>query len=467
MFTFNFNKLKKGQSLPDSNMLASQPYLQEFLQNQTALFKSRVRLLCFLVIGIYFATTAIDWLFRPQDVSVQELPVAGLLLLACVVILYLNHRVRSLTALKLNTYLFIALIIALLTKVNVIYYEYAGMASTVYLVLLFLVSFTLPWKSREVVPIIILHYAAFTLLFLFLQKNALLYGKGVLDALDFKDGLILLATGSVFCLVMRRKEYRRDTENFILLREVQEKNEQMRKELELATQVQKTLVPKSISTDMVDVAVLYLPMYYMGGDYAKFHFVDKDKLIFIICDITGHGVSAALLVNRLHAEFERLVKECSEPGVLLSHLNSFITREFKDINMYLSAFCCLLDYKVHKLTYSNHGHPPQYIYRVRESCVDSLDSQASLLGIPLAQEGIFQRDIPFDKGDRLMLFTDGLIETKGKDGAEFGKEKIEQFIRENHALDVGSFNHRLLEELNHFKRDKFEDDIFVLNIQIK
>ena len=442
-------------------------YLQEFLQKQTALFKSRLRLLYILILAIYFASNSLDWFFRPQHVSLEEIPYSVVLLLFCTLIIYRNRRVSGLVAVKRNAYLFIAVIVAMLTKVNMIYYEYASGDSTLYLIVLFLVSFTLPWRAREVIPIAIINFAGLMFLFTYFYRHSLLPAAEVMSPYYYRDGMILLTIGSVFCLVMRRKEYAREVENFALLKEVQEKNEQIRQELELATKVQKTLVPKSISTDLVDVAVLYLPMYYMGGDYAKFHFVDKDKLVFIICDITGHGVSAALLVNRLHAEFESLVKESSEPGVLLDNLNDFITREFKDINMYLSAFCCQLDYKTRKLSYSNHGHPAQYIYRVRESFIDSLDSQASLMGISPAQEGVFQRDIPFEKGDRLMLFTDGLIETKGKNSEEFGQERVVRLIKESHGLDVGSFNHRLMDELNRFKRDKFEDDIFVLNIQVK
>ena len=106
----------------------------------------------------------------------------------------------------------------------------------------------------------------------------------------------------------------------------------------------------------------YLPVYYIGGDYTKFNFLEKDKLIFIITDVTGHGVPAALLVNRIHSEYERLAKEGYSPGELLRELNKFIEEDFGSSGMYLSAFCGLLDFKKMKLTYSNYGHPSQLLF---------------------------------------------------------------------------------------------------------
>ena len=448
------------------NKIPSQ-YQEEFFRKQAKLIKSRVLLLCVLILSIYFGSTLASGLSGSIDFSPQETPVTVLLVITCALIMYVNHKSTAISLTKLNAYIFIGLILFLLTKLSIIYYKYADSASTLYLLTLFLISFTIPWKARDVLIISLMHCLAYIYLFLYFSDFALPRQRGALGARSFNDGLILLGIGLAFCLVMRRKEYRREVENFVLLKDVEEKNEQMRRELELATRIQKTLVPKSISTDLVDVSVMYLPMYYIGGDYAKFHFVDKDKLIFIICDITGHGVSAALLVNRLHAEFELEVKEGKEPGVLLKELDDFITQDFKGINMYLSAFCCEIDFKNNTLTYSNHGHPPQYIYRISDTTVNALESQASLLGVPFVQEGIFQQTVSFAKGDRILLFTDGVIETKGKDGDVFGKERLEDFIRKNHSLPADLFNHSLYDQLHMFKSGKFEDDIFILNIQTK
>ena len=80
---------------------------------------------------------------------------------------------------------------------------------------------------------------------------------------------------------------------------------------------------------------------------------------------------------------------------------------------------------------------------------------------------VYQVKINFGKGDRLFLFTDGLIEAKNKGGEEFGYERIERFVREKGSLDVSVFNEDLLAAVTKFKEGVQADDIFLLSIQIK
>ena len=189
--------------------------------------------------------------------------------------------------------------------------------------------------------------------------------------------------------------------------------------------------------------------------------------MFIICDVTGHGVSAALLVNRLHIEFERLVKKDREPGELLKELNDFIIKEFEVSNMYLSAFCGLADLHEMKLVYSNNGHPNQYMYKTNESRLISMPAQKSLLGLATEKDKMLQDEVPLDHGDRIVLFTDGLTEIKSRNGEEYAKEKLENLILDNTSLNAKSFNCQLLREIKSFKWGAFKDDVFLMNILIK
>lgn len=292
------------------------------------------------------------------------------------------------------------------------------------------------------------------------------FGRGHLDhriALRSKDELGQLAGAfDQMSSALQNKIEALDRTN----KELRQKNEQIREELELATQIQKTLIPAPVHTDHADIAVDYLPFSFMGGDYAKFHFVDRDRLVFIISDVTGHGVGAALLVNRLHAEFEHLAREGKEPGTLLKELNDFITGSFDGTYMYLSAFCGCLDFHSKVFRYSNYGHPPQYMYHATKKCVDPLQSQTTLLGLSLGRDGMFEQEIPFDWGDKIILFTDGIIEARNGDGEIFGCARVQDVLARNFELRAADLNRRLLEELDRFKRGDFTDDVFLLTIEI-
>ncbi|MFH1995364.1 MAG: PP2C family protein-serine/threonine phosphatase [Candidatus Omnitrophota bacterium] len=440
-------------------------YRAEYQAKLSLLIKSRTRLLCVLAVGMYLAITALSFLIYPDDFSPAELPVCAVLIAGAAVLLYLNRRAGSIRSTKLNAYLFTVFFLAIVSYLFVIYADYADSSSTAYLFTLFLVVFTIPWEPWETVPITLLHLQAFTFLHFYIIKKYPDLAYGPQDW--YTDGVILLVMGFVLCLVIRRKEAMRDIENFVLMKRLEEKNDQMRRELELATRIQKTLIPRSFSGEIADIVVTYLPVYYIGGDYARFRFLDKEKLVFIICDVTGHGVSAALLVNRLHAEFERLVKEEKEPGLLLKELNTFISEELKGLAMYLSAFCGLLDFTNGKLLYSNHGHPDQYMYRVSSSSIEKMSSLTGLIGLPFLDEGVYQHELRVGRGDRILLFTDGVTETRNARNEDFGDERLEEFIKKYHTLPAEVFSAQLKDELDAFRSGDITDDIFLLNIHVK
>ncbi len=153
--------------------------------------------------------------------------------------------------------------------------------------------------------------------------------------------------------------------------------------------------------------------------------------------------------------------------MLLKNLNDFIKTDFEETRMFLSAFCCLLDFKKEKLFYSNHGHPPQYIYRANQSCVELLPAQATLLGLPMEENAAVQNEIDFQKHDKLLLFTDGITETTNKDHDQYGQARLETFIKENHSLNPNRFNQELLNALAKFRSQEIQDDIFLLTVDIK
>jgi sigma-B regulation protein RsbU (phosphoserine phosphatase) len=333
--------------------------------------------------------------------------------------------------------------------------------------MLFLVSVVLPLSALDVLYVSALHFIAYTFFFVYLAQWHPDMITTPFTMKEFLDGVTFIAMASLLCGVIRYKETRRDTENFILLKTIESKNAQMEEELAFARRIHQTLIPKSISTDLADVAVMCLPMREIGGDYARFHFIDRERLVFMISDITGHGVPAALLVNRLHTEFERLAKDGRAPGELLKALDLFIREDFRDTNMYLSAFCGLLDFRQKGFLYSNYGHPAQYIYRITDSDVQALGSLTMLLGMPASDDRVYEHKVGFERGDMIFLFTDGVIEATSASGEEFGRSRVEAFMRANGGLSANDFNRELLEELAAFKSGEFRDDVSMLAIRIK
>lgn len=442
-------------------------YLDEFLKKQALLIKSRTQLAAFLfvttfVTGSLVATIALNEELAPQLVHAW-------LFAACasILILTLSRKVITIRRAKFNALLMMVMSLVIMTWYYITESAPPFNAAMTYLFMFLGFSFIFPWFPKGITGVLLIHFAGY-MVFLVNVQTYIYKGAAVTTEMpDYLQGFIIMFLAFWLCFIVSRRERRREIENFILLKEVESKNRQMQKELEMATRVHKRLVPHSAKTPLADLAVTYLPVSYMSGDYAKFHFIDKNKLIFIICDVTGHGVSAALLVNALNAEFERLAKERKSPGVLLKELDAFITKDFAEMDMYLTAFCGLLDYTSMKFVYSNYGHPPQYIYRTADSTIQCVAAQRSFLGLPIEDDNIYQSEIAFSKGDQIFLFTDGVIEAKDRKGREYGSGRLEDFIKDNQKLHLDVFNENLIDELNLFTGHGFKDDIFILNIRIK
>ena len=437
-------------------------YRDQFRSEQTKFIKSRVRLLCIVTIGMYFLTVVLDFLINRDDPMVIVIVAGFVLIVGGLLVLALNRRANTLFKAKLNAYIFTVILVFLLVRLGIAYSDDPILSSAVYVFTLFLVCIIIPWTPPEVIPLWLIHSIGFSTEFVYVHEMTGKYGMK-----HYYNGIIFIFITFLLCLIVRRKETERDVENFVLFNEVEEKNKQMDKELEWATRVHKTIIPESVSTDLVDIMVTYLPVYYIGGDYTRFVFLAEDKVTFIISDVTGHGVPGALLVNRFHSEFERIAKEGEEPGMLMKNLNGFIKEEFEGSEMYLTAFCGQLDLKRMKFAYSSYGHPPQYVYEEKEKVIRELKAQTGMLGLPVEDEGVYQDEIDVEVGGRVFLYTDGVTETVNSSGEEYGTVRLEEFIKKNHALPVGKFNRRLMDELDSFKAESFKDDICLLDVGIK
>ncbi|MBD3379764.1 MAG: SpoIIE family protein phosphatase [Candidatus Omnitrophica bacterium] len=441
-------------------------YRQDFITDQTSLIKKRVELFFSFVVGVYFFTTIVSWLIDPDAYKALEAGIGIALLVAGGIFLYFNHRSSTMKAARVNAYVFTLVLLVLSVRLGVAYEDSVESSSAFFMFLLFLVGFTIPWTPCEVGVISFAHAAAFSVN-VFLVNN-LYRGTGIyMSFRDYLEGLVPLFIAAGLCYVISREEIKRELDNFVLFKEIEENEGQMSKELQLATNVHRSLIPRPLSTEKLDIFPTYLPAYYMGGDYARYNFIDEGKLIFIMADVTGHGVPAALLVNRLHAEFERLSKEGAEPGYLLNELNIFIKDDFESMNIYLSAFCGMIDLDSGRLLYSNHGHIPQYLYRASGGDIVEMTSQTCLLGLSLCRDDICQDEVGLEGGDRILLFTDGVTEAADREGAEFGAEKVKKILVKEHAGTPSDINSAIMGELQSFGRMPFKDDIFILSIGIK
>ena len=240
--------------------------------------------------------------------------------------------------------------------------------------------------------------------------------------------------------------------------------------LDLARRVQASIIPRPQKSEWMEVAVAYRPLAEVGGDYAHIHFPAPEILYVSVGDVTGHGVPAALLVNRAHGLVDQLTRQQLSPDEMLRRLNSAVLTTFQQETMFMSFLCTNINLRHRQVLFSNAGHPPAFLFRPGSASVtgEKLQSQCTLLGID--EELVCDVDTlgvaDLRVGDRLVLYTDGLIEASPAPRRAFGEEGVVTVVQEHFDLPAQQLAEKLIAEAEAFADGRLDDDVLVLIIQI-
>lgn len=211
----------------------------------------------------------------------------------------------------------------------------------------------------------------------------------------------------------------------------------MRTELMQARALQEAMFPARHDDGCVRLDYAYTPMRDVGGDYIHLAVGSTGTVSITVIDVTGHGLAAAMTVNRLYGELERLRAE--DPGIqpvqVLAAINRYIHLTLSRHNIYATAVCFDVDPYVGELRYANAGHPPSFIRPVT-GVLRELESTGMLLGVmPDESFDCQQVRVPLVPGDVVIAFTDGLIEAMNRRGEAFGIERVREALRRSPPPD--------------------------------
>lgn len=192
------------------------------------------------------------------------------------------------------------------------------------------------------------------------------------------------------------------------------------RELEIARSIQKSILPESVpAVQGLDIAVRYEPMTAVAGDFYDFVRFDDGRLGVLVADVSGHGVPAALIASMLKMSFASHAGEAADPAQLLTKLNAAMCGKFSA--HFVTAVYAVVDAERGTLTYSGAAHPP--ILLSRNGSTQELAENGLMLGaFSFAQYA--NASVSLTKGDRLLLYTDGLVEAANARDEEFGAERL-------------------------------------------
>lgn len=242
--------------------------------------------------------------------------------------------------------------------------------------------------------------------------------------------------------------------------------EAMRKELEIARQVQQYLFPKHLpALPHFAMEASYLPHRNVGGDYYDCLLLDEDRYLVCIADVSGKGVPAAILMSNFQASLRTLVRKADTLTEVVEELNIQVRQSSNGEN-FITFFVALIDLKQKSLEYINAGHNPPVVI--------SSDGQLQKLEKGTTVLGMFE-PLPFIEAEKLFLesyllfaYTDGVTETENESHDFYESERLEGFlIKESNGRDLKVLHQKLMAELEAFKGSvAYGDDITFLSCKV-
>jgi sigma-B regulation protein RsbU (phosphoserine phosphatase) len=235
-------------------------------------------------------------------------------------------------------------------------------------------------------------------------------------------------------------------------------------ELAIAREIQASILPSSVpELSRLRISAAYCPMTAVAGDFYWFIAIDPNRAGFLVADVSGHGVPAALIASMIKVAMQSVVTCADDPSSVLRGLERALSVQPR--GQFVSAAYLWLDTESHKALYSAAGHPP--LLHWSQGKLERIQSNGLIFGVE-SDCDYPVREISITTGDRFLLYTDGLIEPENTNGESFDDRRLEEVVRDNQLRPASELSDRLLSELRHWQPASAaqQDDITLIVIDV-
>lgn len=239
-------------------------------------------------------------------------------------------------------------------------------------------------------------------------------------------------------------------------------------ELETARQIQLSLLPQGLpGRDVLPVAVRFRPTSAVAGDVYDFLRPSPDRLGLLIADVSGHGVPAALIASMVKVAFRSQSYLAERPAELLAGVNQTLCGNLR--KGFVTASYVLLDARGAGVICANAGHPSPLLAPASGGELVEIGGHGPILG-RFEEARYEQSRHALTTGDRLLLYTDGLVEARNGLDEEFGEDRLRSFLASAPALSLEDLCDRLLAELESFTGAApalaLDDDLTLIALEV-
>lgn len=270
-------------------------------------------------------------------------------------------------------------------------------------------------------------------------------------------------------------DFRRDIEGKVAKRteELEEalsslrsRDEQIQKQLDMASVIQRSILPGKIDDwNELKFAVRYLAMEKIGGDFYDVHLLKDDKIGVMIADVSGHGIPAALVTTMAKMSFGNAGAKYDSPKKIFQEMNQNILDHVKTQD-YMTCFMLAVD-DDYNMVYSNASHQKAILLR-RDGDIELLDTNGLFIGaIEEARESYDEKKTRLEYGDRVILYTDGIPEAINEERLEYSNRRLEEAIKRFRSLPAEEFAEAIITDVRQFMGSaQLVDDITLLVVEL-
>jgi len=236
--------------------------------------------------------------------------------------------------------------------------------------------------------------------------------------------------------------------------------ERLDKELQVAAEIQNLLIPQSIpNSSFLEIAAEYIPCKEVGGDFYDVMKLDENRFIFVVADVSGKGIPGALVVSNMQATLHAFLEYSDDLLPVVSRLNETIIRQ-TTTDRYITFFIGLYDHKKSKLAFINAGHNPPLLIS-KKGDMQELKTGGIFIGFMPWEYEI--GEISFNKGDTLVMYTDGLVEAMDNEEKEFEMDALKKTIKESLSMNSEELKEEIIDRVNdHIGAIPLSDDFTLL-----
>lgn len=238
-------------------------------------------------------------------------------------------------------------------------------------------------------------------------------------------------------------------------------------ELDTARQIQSSILPAAVpELNNLSIDAAYHPMAAVAGDFYDFIRIDSHRAGFLVADVSGHGVPAALIASMIKIAMQSVVDSAHDPGEVMRRLGNILRNQLR--GQFLTAAYLYIDSAACRARYSAAGHPPLLYWDSAARQVRLIESNGLLIGF-LEGNDYPVREIAFKSGDRFLLYTDGLTEAENADNEAFGDRRLSELISSHENASAAELGANMLKELRLWQHEPVsqQDDITWIIVDIK